>query len=160
MAPPSFLLKCHFSERFSLLRNIYHYLIYYIYYVFILLFVSPHQNASSVRLEFLSVLFTTTVSHLLELCLMQTIKSLNIFKITMNKNVGHGKRKKTRRGLCYKSQEKSVWQRREWSVVPDAVETSAEMGFDTMEVSIYLGKSSFNEKVKEEDRQKGDTDWR
>lgn len=41
-----------------------------------------------------------------------------------------------------------------------AVETSPEMGFDTMEVSIYLSKNSFNEKVEEEYRQKGDTDWR
>lgn len=41
-----------------------------------------------------------------------------------------------------------------------AVETSPEMGFDTMEVSIYLSKNGLNEKVEEEYRQKGDGDWR
>lgn len=41
-----------------------------------------------------------------------------------------------------------------------AIETSPEMGFGTTEVSIYLSKNNFNEKVEEEYRQKGDTDWR
>lgn len=44
-------------------------------------------------------------------------------------------------------------------MAPSAVETSPELGFDTMEVSNYLGKSSFIEKVEEEDRQKGHTGW-
>lgn len=45
-------------------------------------------------------------------------------------------------------------------MVSSAVETSPETEFDVMEVSNYLGKSSFSEEVDEESRLEGDIDWR